>query len=84
MPRLLTIGAIAESLDVAPERVAYAVRTRRIKPTARAGTARVWKQTDVAAIKAALDEIKCKRSADARPEGVVPFVRRTSTRREGA
>lgn len=84
MARLLTIGAIAETLDVAPERVAYAVRTRRILPSYRAGTARIWKQADVAAIKDALDDINRKRPADSRPEGIVPFVRRPATRREGA
>lgn len=82
MGRLLTLGAIAESLNVAPERIAYIVRTRRIEPSFRAGTARVWKQADLPVIKAALDDIMSKRPAESQLDGVVPFSSRSGMGRD--
>lgn len=63
IPRLNTIGAIAETLDVPVHRVQHVLATRRhIKASALAGNARLFSAEAVSQIKQALTEINQRRS----------------------
>ena len=46
-PTALTVGEIAKQLSVPLHRVLYVVRSRDIRPTARAGNARVFSESDL-------------------------------------
>ena len=50
----LTVGEIAARLDVAHHRVEYAIRAHNIPPVGRAGNARVFDDSALKRIKAAL------------------------------
>ena len=67
---MLTIGRIARRLQVPMHRVDYAIRTRRIRPVARAGTLRVFAVGQLDLIRAA---VKSCRSQPARrkPYGTI-------------
>jgi hypothetical protein len=47
---LLTVGEIARRLGQPQWRIEYAIRSRSIEPTARAGNARVFAESDVVLI----------------------------------
>ena len=53
-PNLWTVGEIARHFDVALHRVEYAIRSRNIEPTHRAGNARVFDDAAVTLIGNAL------------------------------
>lgn len=53
-PSLMTVGEIAARLDVALHRVEYAILAHDISPVGRAGNARVFDDSGLRRIKAAL------------------------------
>jgi hypothetical protein len=53
-----TIGEIARRLGTPTHRVEYVIRARHIKPCGRAGNARVFDESSVAAIDAELKRIE--------------------------
>ena len=59
--RLLTLGQLAERLDVSTHRLKYAIDTYHIKPVMRVGIIRVWSEDDVPRIKSALARIASNR-----------------------
>jgi len=62
VPRLVTVGVIGERLGVQVARVAYILRTRpHIRPAARAGTVRLYREIAVAQVRDALGEIEARR-----------------------
>lgn len=52
----LTVGEIARRLDIPVHRVTYLLKTRDIRPTLRAGIARVFSEDDVTRLAAELDK----------------------------
>jgi DNA-binding transcriptional MerR regulator len=60
--QLMTIGELAERLDVSTHRIKYAIDQYRIKPTRRVGIIRVWSENAIPQIENALDCISRKRS----------------------
>ena len=58
--KLLTVGVIAERLGTTPDRIAYLIRTRRIKPASIAGNARLFRPSDVAFLRHELNKIDAK------------------------
>ena len=57
-PSLPTLGVIAAELGAPLHRVAYAIRSRGIRPTARAGRLRLYDAAAVERIRVALAEIQ--------------------------
>jgi len=55
--RLLTLGEIAERLDISTHRLKYAIDRYKIKPTRRVGIIRVWREDDIPLIKSAIARI---------------------------
>lgn len=49
-PQLGTIGVIAKELGTEPHRVAYVIRTRGIRPSARAGRLRLFNADAIARV----------------------------------
>ena len=63
-PRLITPGVIAERIGVPVHRVLHVLRTRQhIRPSARAGTLRLYDNAAVAQMRQELDAINARRSA---------------------
>ena len=56
-PSVRTLGKIAADLGVAPHRVDYVIRTRRIREAARAGRFRLYDREAFEAIREELDAI---------------------------
>jgi len=62
-PRLRTVGVIAAELNVPLHRVLHVLRTREhIRPTARAGTLRLYDLQAVAQVRHELNAIDARRS----------------------
>ncbi len=59
--KLLTIGVIADELGTTPERIAYLIRTRRIRPAATAGNTRLFTAQNVARLRHELNAIDARR-----------------------
>ena len=55
---LLTVGQIAEDLDQTTGRIDYVIRTRRIRPVARAGLYRLFTQQQVKEISAHIAQLR--------------------------
>lgn len=55
--RLLTLGQLAERLDVSTHRLKYALDQYRIAPAARVGIIRVWSEDAIPLIESALRRI---------------------------
>lgn len=68
-PTYLTLGQIAERLNVTSHRLAYAIAQHRVRPRMRIGITRVWCEEDIPRIQAALDRIATNRGG--RAVGVV-------------
>jgi hypothetical protein len=62
--RLVTIGQIAKRWGCEVHQVEYVLRSRRLKPAARAGVARVFSEAQAVAIAAELMKIKQGRRGD--------------------
>jgi len=60
-PALATIGEIARRLSVPTHRVEYIIASRGIRPTSRAGNARVFSEADVKFIASELRRIDAER-----------------------
>ena len=61
-PSLITIGVIAEALDVTPDRVQRILRTRpHIKPAAYAGHTRLFASDAIAQVRHEINAIDAKR-----------------------
>lgn len=58
---LLTLGQVAERLNVSIHRVKYAIEQSRIAPTARVGILRVWSEQALPRIQTALNRIAASR-----------------------
>lgn len=56
-PRLLTIGEIADRLDVSMHRLKYAIDQYKIAPDRRVGIIRVWSEQKLPLIESALAKI---------------------------
>ena len=56
-PTLLTLGQLADRLDVSTHRLKYAIDQSRIKPRMRVGITRVWYEDDIPRIEAALARV---------------------------
>ena len=56
-PEMMTITDIAEELGMPPQRVAYTVASRGIKPAGRVGATRFWHRQDLARIRQARRDI---------------------------
>jgi hypothetical protein len=63
--RLLTVGEIARRTGSSIHKVAYVLRSRKIKPVGRAGIARVYSEGDVERIASELEQIEAKRAKGA-------------------
>jgi len=61
--RLITVGVLAANLGVPLARVLYVLRTRPIRPAARAGTVRLFDRDGVLKVRAALDLIDARKGA---------------------
>lgn len=61
MTKALTIGVIAERVGQPVHVVEYIIRARRIRPTCRAGIARVFAEQDVAFIADEIAKIHSRR-----------------------
>ena len=59
---LMTLGQVAERLDVPTYTLAYAIQKGRIKPYCRVGITRVWVEADLPRIRAVLAGIKKRRT----------------------
>lgn len=57
IPRLLTIGEIADELGVSMHRLKYAINQYKIAPDRRVGIIRVWSEDKVPLIETALAKI---------------------------
>ena len=68
-PRLWTAGRIAEHLGVAVHRVQYVVRSRRIRPSARAARLRLFDREAVSRIADKLHAIDARQGEGVRHEG---------------
>lgn len=53
----LTIGELAERLGAKKHQLRYAILTRQIQPTARAGRAWIYNENDIERIRAALADM---------------------------
>lgn len=60
-PRMLTLGQLAQRLDVSTHRLKYAVDQYRITPTTRVGILRVWSEDAIPLIQSALARIAANR-----------------------
>ena len=58
---LLTLGQIAERLDVPAHRVKYAIDVYRVKPRLRVGITRVWAEEDLPRIRSAVNRVAANR-----------------------
>ena len=65
LPIAPTVGEIARRLAVPLHRVEYVIRSRHIRPSARAGNARVFSEDDVDRIGNELRRIQSDRVLDA-------------------
>jgi len=65
VPAAPTIGEIARRLGVAVHRVEYVIRTRNLRPAARAGNIRVFSETDVAYVASEVRRIDADRERTA-------------------
>jgi len=62
-PKLITVGVIAETLDVNPDRVRRILRTRRhILPAAYAGNIRLFTSEAISQVRLELDGIDDRRA----------------------
>ncbi len=61
VPAAPTIGEIARRLGVAVHRVEYVIRTRNLRPAARAGNIRVFSANDVDFVGAEIRRIDAER-----------------------
>ena len=61
---LLTLGQVAARLGTSTHRLKYAIEVHRIEPIRRIGIARVWRETDLPRIQAALDQIALRRNCN--------------------
>jgi hypothetical protein len=59
--RLLTLGQLAERLDVSTHRLKYAIDQYRIAPATRVGIIRVWSEDAIPLIRSALARIASNR-----------------------
>ena len=57
----LTLGQLAERLDVTTHRLKYALDQYRVRPRMRVGITRVWTQEDLPRIKSALARVAANR-----------------------
>lgn len=55
--RLMTLGQLADYLDISTHRLKYAIDRYKIKPTTRVGIIRVWSKDNIPLIKSAIDRI---------------------------
>lgn len=60
--QLLTLGQLAERLDVSTHRLKYAIDQYRIAPATRVGIIRVWSEDAIPLIQSALSRIASNRS----------------------
>lgn len=66
VPTLRTPGVIATELDAPLHRVVHVLRTRpQIRPSARAGTLRLYDRAAVELVRQALDEMHARRAKGA-------------------
>ena len=63
VPKLLSIGVVADSLGTTPARIAYLIRSRRIPPSALAGNTRLFTSRDMARLRHEINSIDARRSA---------------------
>jgi len=63
IPRVRTIGAIADELKQPPERIAYLIRARRIQPIAMAGNVRLFGSDVVRVLRREINSIDARRGA---------------------
>ena len=54
---LMTIGELAEHLDISTHRLKYAIERYKIKPARRFGIIRVWSEAEIPRIKSAIARI---------------------------
>ena len=59
--KLLTLGQLAERLNVSTHQLKYAIDQYRIAPVTRVGIIRVWSEDDIPRIKSALDRVAANR-----------------------
>ena len=64
VPTAPTIGVIARRLNVPQHRVEYVIRSRGIRPAARAGNARIFTEDDVGHIQSELARIESDRNSE--------------------
>ena len=60
-PTLMTLGQLAERLDVPTYKLTYAIQQGRIKPHCRVGITRVWVEEDLPRIRSALARVAANR-----------------------
>lgn len=60
----LTIGELCRQLSQPLHRIEYVIRSRKIRPTSRAGHARVFDEADLQRIRGELDRIARDRSGN--------------------
>lgn len=65
-PQLLTPGRLAEALDVPLHRVQHVLKTRDIRPIARAGTLRLYNKAAVDRVREELDAMDARRGIPGR------------------
>lgn len=68
-PRLLTVGEIARRLVVPIHRVTYILSTRKIRPVAVAGTARLFDEAAMLRVRRELRAMDSWRAAARLPDG---------------
>lgn len=69
IPRLITVGVIAREVGVPLHRVLYVLATRsHIRPSARAGTLRLYDRKAVAMVRHELHAIDARRNGPARED----------------
>lgn len=59
--RLLTLGQLADRLEVSTHAIKYAIDAYRIPPARRVGILRCWKEDDLPRIKSALARVAANR-----------------------
>lgn len=66
-PKLITVGVIADTLGVTPDRVSRILQTRKhIQPTAYAGNTRLFTSNVIAQVRYELNAIDAKRQGVSR------------------
>jgi DNA-binding transcriptional MerR regulator len=60
-PVVPTVGSIADRLGVSVHRIRYVIASRKIKPSGRAGQARVFTEADVNRIACELSRIEAEK-----------------------